>query len=260
MIPHRVATKANSQPPPGGRQTSVMCKIVLNHVESCVDFPPCIFQRSNFPKTTRGKYHKYERCSHCYVQLRKGYVKKTCIRGNPSRSPMARSLISPIQSQRWTSRKAWNWKWNYTPWWNNMARWFCTKTSQRSKHIKNISLFSGANMFQFRTNMNVLFESRISRYRVWKVWKIIFIDLTSHYLTVLLSFQVSLRIPGWDNGGCWGRAVRGATYQNGSISSDLWELFFVLPEIWQHEIHFWFLLFCDAIDSHCVYCIYHKNI
>ena len=47
---------------------------------------------------------------------------------------------------------------------------------------------------------------------------IIFIDLTSHYLTVL-SFQethgetnitngqVILRIPGWDNGGCWGRAV-----------------------------------------------------
>ena len=69
-----------------------------------------------------------------------------------------------------------------------------------------ISLFSGANMFQFRTNMHVLFESRISRYRVWKVWKIIFIDLTSHYLTVL-SFQVILRIPGWDNGGCWGRAV-----------------------------------------------------
>ena len=88
---HRVVAKANSQPPhpskslnwnewnesvSGREATSVTCKIVLNHVESCVDLPPCNFQSSNFPKTTRGKCHKYERCSHCYVQLRKGYVKK----------------------------------------------------------------------------------------------------------------------------------------------------------------------------------------
>lgn len=122
-------------------------------------------------------------------------------------------------------------------------------------------------MFQFRTNMNVLFESRISRYRLWKVLNHLYwLDLTlpngaiipgKHGETNITNGQVILRIPGWDNGGCWGRAVHGATYQNGSISSDLWELFFVLPEIWKHEIHFWFLLFCDAIDSHCVYCIYH---
>lgn len=96
---HGVATKANSQPPHPSKSLWIemnemikLCSIMLNHV---LIFPPAIFEAPTFPKQLVVNA----------TSMRDVLIAMfNCIRGNPSRSPMARSLISPIQSQRWTSR------------------------------------------------------------------------------------------------------------------------------------------------------------
>ena len=99
---HRVVAKANSQPP-GGRQRRwcvKLCSIMLNHV---LIFPPAIFKAPTFPKQLVVNATSMRDVLIAMFNCARVTWKK-CIRGNPSRSPMARSLISPIQSQRRTSR------------------------------------------------------------------------------------------------------------------------------------------------------------